>query len=504
MAGPTTGCRPRPQATDLRRCGDLDPTIGPAKQSPVPRGDERRRPRLRSPRVSGCTIGEVTRPPRVEYARTEDGLDIAYTVAGDGPRDVVMSHGFTTHLDLMHNFAWHVTWDRALSEHFRVITFDKRGSGLSDRSLGLGSIEDRTNDLLAVLDAAGSERASLVGISEGAPMSLVLAASKPHRVDRIAIYGGFARLAAGPDFPEGVSPELQTEFVEMMGELWGTGQVLGEIFIDCPPDQLDIAARLERSACTPQMAQDVLRANLSTDVRSILSAISAPTMVLHNEDDPLIDPAAGRAIADGIAGADFRGLPGGWHGTGYVDRALPVVEAAVEFLLGDEAAGSTVSPNRMLASVLFTDIVGSTEQAAELGDASWTGVLSRHDALATSTVERHGGRIVNRTGDGMLALFDGPSRGIECARELRRLIGALGIHLRAGLHTGEIERRGDDVGGIGVHISARVESAAEPGEILVTRTVRDLTAGSGVEFDDRGSHALKGVPEDWQLFAVVD
>lgn len=437
----------------------------------------------------------------VSYARTNDGIDIAYTITGKGPRDVVMIHGFTTHLDHIWDQPWHATWDRRLAEHFRILTLDKRGTGLSDRSLGFGSIEDRTRDLVAVMDAAGSERASLVGISEGAPISLSMAAAFPDRVDRIVIYGGWARLAAGPDYPQGAAPDVLDGFARWTGERWGEGECFG-VFIDSPEDVRDMWAHFERNACTPQMAEAILRGYFEVDVRALLPSVKAPTLVIHNAGDPLMPPALGRTISDGVPDAQYREFEGDYHCTSYVERALPRIDAAVEFLLGDGRPPS-VQTTRILATVLLTDIVGSTERASEVGDAAWGQMLDQHDARARVVVEKLGGRVVKTTGDGILAVFDGPSRGIECASAIAEAVRPLGIGVRAGVHTGEIEERGHDIGGVGVHVAARVAAHARGGEVLVSRTVRDLTLGSALTFDERGIHVLKGVPGEWELFALT-
>jgi class 3 adenylate cyclase/alpha-beta hydrolase superfamily lysophospholipase len=404
---------------------------------------------------------------------------------------------------LIWDFAWHTTWDRHLREHFRVITFDKRGTGLSDRSLGFGSIEDRVRDVLAVMEASGSARASLIGTSEGAPMSLVMASAHPERVERMVIYGGFARTLRGPDYPQGIPDAVAATITQRIVGAWGTGETYARYFIDSPDEAIDAMAQLERNACTPQMAGKILQANLAIDVRPMLSSIAAPTLVIHNADDRVVPAAWGRVIAEGVPGARYLEFEGDFHCTSYVDQAVPRVEAAVQFLLGDAGPTAAVTPSRVLASVLFTDIVHSTAQAVGIGDRDWSELLSHHDAIGAQWVERLGGRFVKQTGDGMLALFDGPSRCIECARAIRRSILPLGLELRAGVHTGEVELRGDDVGGVGVHISARVLASAAPGEIWVTRTVRDLTIGSAIVFRERGVHALKGLQEEWQLYSVV-
>jgi class 3 adenylate cyclase/alpha-beta hydrolase superfamily lysophospholipase len=440
--------------------------------------------------------------PEVRYARTDDGLDIAYSIGGSGPADVVVIHGFTTHLDLIWDSPWHAAWDRHLREHFRVITFDKRGTGLSERSLGYGSIEDRTRDLVAVMNAAGSARASLVGISEGAPISLVMAAAHRDRVERLVIYGGFACVAQGPDFPEGVPEDVQAGFEQLIVDSWGTGEIFGRFLIDSPDEAIEVLAQLERNSCTPQMAGKIMRANYGIDVRPLLASVAAPTLVIQTSGDPVVQPAWARVVAHQVSGARYLEFDGDFHCTSYLDRATPLIEAAVEFLRGDNVRPTTISPTRVLASVLYTDIVGSTDRAVELGDRAWTAILAQHDSIATHAVSNLGGRLVKQTGDGILALFDGPSRGIECARAIHDGLRPLGLEIRAAVHTGEIELRGDDVGGVGVHLCARVMAAAGDGETWVTRTVRDLTAGSALEFHDRGLHSLKGLPDDWQLYSV--
>jgi class 3 adenylate cyclase len=449
----------------------------------------------------------VVAPGDVRFATASDGVDIAYLTAGEGPRDLVLIFGFTTHLDLCWDIPWFSEWVRRSSEHFRTIVFDKRGTGLSDRLVGSGSIEQRTQDVLAVMDAVGSERASFVGISEGGPMAIVCASMHPERVERMVFYGAMSRIRQAPDYPGGAPDDLCEWFVQAVADEWGTGTVMGTTFFHHAADPEQTVARMarfERNACTRQMARQMIQANTDIDVRPLLSSISAPTLVLHTSGDPIIWPAHGRYLGEHIPDARYVELPGDHHCSWRLDETDAVITPALAFLNEDlPAAPSPGRAQRVLASVLFTDIVGSTELAATLGDAEWRQRLDRHDAMARREIERHGGRLVKTTGDGLLATFDGPSVAIDATHAIQASSTELGLAIRAGLHTGEVERRGDDVSGLGVHIAARVAALAGAGEILTTRTVRDLTAGAQLSFSERGSHTLKGVPEAWDLYAVV-
>lgn len=446
----------------------------------------------------------------IEYVRTSDDIDLAYTTYGDGPRDLVLIHGFTTHLDFVRDCPWHWMWTQRLGEHFRVIELDKRGTGLSDRSLGHGSLEDRTRDVLAVMDAAGSTRASIVGISEGGPMALSLAAMYPERVDRIVLYGSMARIAWAPDYPEGVADEMAEVFLSWMETAWGSGEVFATFLITHAPD-IDAAirfmAKFERNACTRRMAMEIMRRNLEIDIRRLLPSVSVPTLVIHNTGDPLIPVSIGRYLGEHIPGARYVEGDGDYHCTWAVDEFEPLLEQAIGFLQNEATAPERhPAPDsvRSLATILFTDIVDSTDKAAALGDERWSQLLDQHNRRGAEAVRRRAGTVVKTTGDGMLALFDGPSRAIQAVHELRRDVRDLGLQLRAGIHTGEIERTNGDVAGIGVHIAARVMALAGPDEILASRTVRELSAGSGVNFSERGTHTLRGVPGEWDIYAVAD
>ena len=447
-------------------------------------------------------------PGEVRFAQATDGVDIAYLVSGDGPRDLVLIFGFTTHLDLCWDIPWFSQWLRRSSEHFRTIVFDKRGSGLSDRPVSISSIEQRTQDVIAVMDAVGSERASFVGISEGGPMAIVCASMYPDRVERIVLYGSMARATWAPDYPDGVPSDLAEELVDLISDGWGTGVVMGTYFLNHHADPAQASAQVakfERNACTRQIATLMIRANAEIDVRALLPSVSAPTLVIHAGGDPLIPVALGRFLSDHIPGARYLELPGDFHCSWRHDEADAVITPALAFLNEEPepaAAPRTEETQRVLATVLFTDIVGSTERAVTMGDTAWSRLLDQLDASAAQAIKQRGGRLVKTTGDGILATFDGPSRAIDATHAMQAATAGLGLELRAGVHTGEVERRGQDVAGLGVHIAARVASLAGPGEILATRMVRDLTAGSDLSFSARGTHTLKGVPDTWDLFAV--
>jgi class 3 adenylate cyclase len=443
-----------------------------------------------------------TAPGEVKYARTNDGIDIAYTVFGEGP-DLLIAPGFVSHLDLM----WDLPPFEAMLDFgriFRVIMLDKRGTGLSDRSLGFGSVEDRTEDLRAVLDAVGSERAILYGISESGPMAVYFTASHPERVRALILYGTFAR------FDPAFGGPIPQEFAELLDSLerdWGAGRGYGR-FLSHPPDPVAaerVLARYERCACTPQMCREIMQRNSEIDVMPILSTISAPTLVMHCSDDPLLGVEYGRYLGSHIPGARYVEIDGDFHGSWRredIEKLRPPVAEFLRDVLGGGEPMARSVADRELATVLFTDIVASTERAAKIGDAAWRRILDRHERSASELIPNAGGRLVKSTGDGLLATFRGPSHAVAAARSIQDAALGLGVSVRAGLHTGEIERRGEDIGGIGVHIAARICALADAGEILVSRTVRDLAVGSRLAFDDRGTHALKGVPEQWQLFAV--
>ncbi|HVL80791.1 MAG TPA: adenylate/guanylate cyclase domain-containing protein [Actinomycetota bacterium] len=438
----------------------------------------------------------------IRYARSTGDIDIAYTVLGEGPVDLVYVSGFITHLDL----AWdlpHFDWLHQFDGVARVIVFDKRGTGLSDRSLGFGSLEERADDIRAVMDAAGSERAFVFGVSEGGPMAILFAATHPDRAHGLILYGTAARFAWSPDLGAGVTEEVAAPLLDFIEQRWGSGEVFS-MFVQHAADPVAttrLIARFERNACTPQMAREIMERNLEIDVRKLLPAIGVPTLVLHNSGDPVVDVRHARYMAERIPGATYIEAPGDFHGSWRPEHFVLASSPVLGFISGQTGAPAPLS-DRRLATVVFTDIEASTESAAAVGDERWRSMLDHHDRLASRVAERTGGRLVKGTGDGVLATFDGPGRGIAFAREFQQALLPSGIRIRTGVHTGEIEMRGTDVSGVGVVIARRICDTAVPGEVLVSRTVKDLVAGSGIGFDDRGTHELKGVPDEWQLFAV--
>ncbi|HUS62809.1 MAG TPA: adenylate/guanylate cyclase domain-containing protein [Acidimicrobiales bacterium] len=446
----------------------------------------------------------MTAPAEVRYARSSGDLDIAYTVFGDGPFDLVVVMGFVTHLDLQWQLPWYEAM-RAMGGACRVLVFDKRGTGLSDRSLGYGSLEERSDDIRAVMDAAGSQRAVIYGISESGPMALLFAATYPDRVQALVLYGTWARAAHAPDYPIGFRQERLDAFTDLLVREWGTGRAFGGIHVQHVPDTAEAGrflAQFERNACTPQMVAEIERRNFEMDVRSILPTISAPTLVMHCAGDPLVPVEGGRYLGEHIADARYVEIDGDFHGSWRTEDTAKLIPPFLEFLGSIGFEEPPPPATRALATILFTDIVGSTERAAEVGDRAWRELLDKHDATAAARVAEFGGHLVKTTGDGLLATFDGPTAGMGAARAIRESVAAFDVEIRAGVHTGEVELRGGDVGGIGVHIGARIAALARPGEILVSRTVKDLVTGSGIMLEDRGSHTLKGVPDEWQVYAV--
>jgi class 3 adenylate cyclase len=438
------------------------------------------------------------RAPDVHYAKSGD-LSIAYMVFGEGP-DLVVAPGFISHLE--------VTWEEPSVVHFhsrlasfrRVISFDKRGTGLSDPASHAPTLEESVDDLRAVMDAAGADRPDVLGISEGGTMAMLLAASHPDRVNNLVLYGTFARLVEAADYPSGVNAQDIEKLIEVSGAGWGEGIGLGAWAPSRRGDD-DLRrwwARLQRLSASPGMVRNIFALYPKVDIREVLPAIQAPTLVLNRRNDLMVNLELARYLADNIPGAKLVELDGTDHlfFTGDADALLDEVE---EFLTGSRPAPLV---QRVLATVLFTDVVGSTERAVELGDDRWRQLLRSHDAQVRRQLERFQGREVNTMGDGFLATFDGPARAIRCATAIRDAVRGLGLEVRAGLHTGEVEMSQGDISGIAVHLAARVAATAAPGEVLVSRTVVDLVAGSGLTFADRGTHALKGVPGDWQLFAV--
>ena len=443
-----------------------------------------------------------SRRPETKYAKSGD-VHIAYQVFGSGPFDLVLTPGAVSHQDLSWEEPHLVRYFRRLASFCRLIKFDKRGTGLSDRVAGTTTLEERMDDVRAVMDAAGSERAALVGVSEGGPMSILFAATYPDRTSALILNGSMVKALGDEEIywrPQ-ASEEQVVEYLDQIR--YDDDAILEQFALMAPSAANDERAndwflRLQRSGASPGAVRALAEMNAQIDVRSVLPSIRVPTLVVQVSGDRITTVEDGRYLSKHISGAKYVELPGEDHMTAFGDMEA-VVGAIEEFLTGVRPAPD---PDRVLATVLFTDIVGSTKRAAELGDRRWREVLDEHDQLVRNELARFRGKEIDTAGDGFLATFDGPARGIRCAMTLASDVGTLGLSIRAGLHTGEVELRNEDVGGIAVHIGARVAEEAGPGEVLVSRTVKDLVGGSGIQFEDRGVHALKGVPEQWQLFAV--
>jgi class 3 adenylate cyclase/predicted esterase len=434
--------------------------------------------------------------PVTRYATSGD-VSIAYQTMGDGPLDLVLVPGFVSHIEFMHELPGYTTFLRRLSTFARVVTFDKRGQGLSDRIAGAPSLEQRIDDVRAVMDAIGSRQATLMGFSEGCAMSVMFAAAHPDRVTRLILFGGYARLADNYD------PQAFEAMIANRTPFWGDGSLLKMIIPSQfhTPELIAQFAKFERLSASPGAFKAIQLMNIQIDVRSILGSVRVPTLVLNGELDPLLSVELGRDLAARIPNAKYIEYPGQGHAF-WMGDTEPLLGDIEEFVTGHrESASSEVE--RVLATVLFTDIVGSTRSAAEMGDLAWRRLLDRHDQTAKQIVEKHRGTLVKSTGDGILATFDGPGRAVRSALAFRSAAEQLGIRLRAGLHTGEIELRDRDIGGIAVHAAARVMAQCQPSEVLVSRVVTDLVGGAGLKFASRGPHELKGIPGRWDLFAAI-
>ena len=436
--------------------------------------------------------------PETRYAKSGD-VNIAYQLMGDGPFDLVLISGFVSHLDLDLDEPRMAYFLRRLASFSRLIRFDKRGTGLSDRPGGLPDLETRMDDVRAVMDAVGSERAAFLGYSEGGPMSCLFAATYPERTSALVIYASYAkRQDPDDDYPWASTPSERQAYAEQMERDWGVDSDLGSMAPNADAALRAWWARRARAAASPAAARDLVLMNSLIDTRAVLPTIRVPTLVLHRTGDRDSRVEEGRYLAEHIPGARFVELAGEDHFVSIeADQILDEVE---EFLTGTRPARE---PDRVLATVLFTDIVGSSQRAAELGDRAWRGLLAAHNSVVRHELERFQGREVDTAGDGFLATFDGPARAVRCARAIQAEMAELGLELRAGLHTGEVELVDGKVTGIAVHTGARVAALAGSGEVLVSSTVKDLVAGSGIRFEDHGEHELKGVGA-WRLYSVVD
>jgi class 3 adenylate cyclase len=439
--------------------------------------------------------------PETRYAKTGE-VHVAYQIVGAGPPDLVLVSTWFSHVEARWDFPGFAYYLRRLASFSRLISFDKRGIGLSDPVPldRLPLLEEWMDDVRTVMDAAGSDRAVLMGANEGAMMAALFAATYPDRVSALVLANATARPAWAADNPSGVPTDVIEALVETVDRSWGQGLTMAAVNPSIAGNEQAIRAwgRFLRLAASPSVAAAVIRMIFDLDVRAILPAIGVPTLVVSRRD-AVFPAATGRAVAELIPGAEFGEVPGVDYGlaVGDVD---PVIDEIEEFVTGTRPSHDV---ERVLSTVLFTDIVESTRLAAELGDRGWRAVLDAHEEIARREVGGHGGLIADFTGDGVVATFDGPGRAVRCGLALQDHAHALGVTIRAGVHTGEIERRGEDVAGIAVHIAARVMALADRDEVLVSRTVKDLVAGSGLRFEDRGTHELKGVPERWQVFRAA-
>jgi class 3 adenylate cyclase/alpha-beta hydrolase superfamily lysophospholipase len=430
--------------------------------------------------------------PVTRYALSGD-VSIAFQVMGDGPIDIVLVPGAVSHVEFLHEMPGYTAYLRQLAKYARVVTFDKRGQGLSDRIAGAAPLEQRMDDVRAVMDEVGSQRAVLMGFSEGSAMSLLFAASYPERVSHLILFGGFGRFG---------DLAISEERILQRVKAWGSGAMIHGVSPSqaANPDAVAQFAKFERLSASPGTYKAFASMNALIDVRSILSSVRVPTLVLHRTGDVMIPVEHGRELAARIPDAKYIEYPGPDHAFWSGDTDGPVGDIE-EFITGRrESAASDLE--RVLATVLFTDIVDSTRSAAEKGDQAWRRLLDGHDQLAKQIVDKHRGTLIKSTGDGILATFDGPGRAVRCALALGTASGQIGLPLRAGLHTGEIEIRGRDIGGIAVHAAARVMAQSQSSEVLVSRVVTDLVAGAGLKFSERGSYDLKGLPGRWELFAA--
>jgi class 3 adenylate cyclase len=431
--------------------------------------------------------------PRTQYAKSGD-VHIAYQVFGEGAVDLVFVPGFVSHIENYWDEPNFARWLRRLGSFSRVIMFDKRGTGLSDQVSELPGMDQRLDDVSAVMDAVGIERAAIFGISEGGSLATLFAASHPERSQALIIYGGFAQFSSW--FP---TQEALEGLIQYIDKNWGSGESMPMF---APTKQGDLAfqqwwGKFERLGASPAAAITLMRMNSQIDITEILPSINVPTLVIHRKDDVTVNVEGGRLLAERIPGAKYVELSGTDHLPFVGEDSDRILDEMEHFLTGET---STPSVERVLATVVFTDIVGSTARAQTLGDRAWGDLLDLHDKAVRKELARFRGNEVKWTGDGFLAAFDRPARAIQCALTIVNTVRALGIEVRAGIHTGEVDFLKNDIRGIAVHIASRVADLANGGDVVVSRTVKDLVAGSGIAFQDYGTYELKGVPDQWMLF----
>jgi pimeloyl-ACP methyl ester carboxylesterase len=434
------------------------------------------------------------------YAKSGD-LNIAYQVFGSGNVRLVLIPGWASHVENIWTLREFASFAEKLAQFARVVLLDRRGTGLSDPVSEPPTLEERMDDVRAVLDAVGWERAAIWGVSEGGPMAMMFAATYPERTQALLLYGTYARFSRSSDYPHGYPAELNDRWLPMLDTIWGTGELSRSFAPSVTGDaaMLRVLARLERMAMSPGTARKLFGLMTQIDVRHVLPAIRVPTLILHRADDKPVRVGHARFLAEHIAGARYVELAGADHlpWCGDTDGLLDEVR---EFLTGERAEAE---PDRVLTTILFCDIVDSTQRLAELGDHRWKQLLANFYALVDDKLRHFRGRKLDTAGDGLFAAFDGPARAVRCGAALARAVQPLGVQLRVGVHTGECEVLGDKYSGMAVHLGARVAAVAEPGQVLVSSTVKNLVVGSGIHFDDLGRHGLKGVPAEWHLFAAT-
>jgi pimeloyl-ACP methyl ester carboxylesterase len=441
--------------------------------------------------------------PETHYARSGD-VSIAYQVVGTGPFDLVWVQGFISNVELAWQQHTLATFNRQLASFCRLIRFDKRGTGMSDR-IGIATLETRMDDVRAVMDAVGSPRAALLGNSEGGPLSLLFAATYPERTRALVLWSSFPRYTWAPDYPWGMSEQEAEDELDGLVSSWNDLESMVkqvEAFAPSSDRQTRLAlAAAWRQSASPRDVEAVVRMNKEIDVRDVLPAITAPTLVMNRVGEDPVNVEGSRYLAEHISGARYVEFPGVDHMIAVGDTE-PILREIERFLTAAWEADEPSERDRLLATVLFSDIVGSSEKAAALGDRGWRELLERHHEVVRRELVRFRGKEVDTAGDGFFASFDGPARAIRCGCAIAEAMPKLGLEVRVGLHTGECELLDGKVAGIAVHTGARVAANAQPGEVLVSSTVKDLVAGSGLAFEDRGQHELKGIPGDWRLYAV--
>jgi pimeloyl-ACP methyl ester carboxylesterase len=441
----------------------------------------------------------VSTTPQTKYAKSGD-VHIAYQVTGEGDCDLVLVQGWVSHIE----YGWEdpalARFLERLATFSRLILFDRRGTGLSDRLAGVPTLEQRMDDVRAVMDAVGSQRAVLVGISAGGPMCMLFAATYPERTTSLVLYGTAARALRTPDYPIGLPREALDRYVDLIERTWGTGATVEQFAPSRARDEhfRQSWGRFERLAVSPAGAKAMARVTYETDASQTLPAIGVPTLVLHREGDLIARVNGARYMAERIRGARYVELAGADH-CPWVGDSDAILDEIEEFATG---ARHAAEPDRVLATVLFTDIAGSTEKLAALGDRRWQELLEQHHAVVRGQLSKFRGREIDTAGDGFLAAFDGPARAVRCAWAVVSELRRLGLEVRAGLHTGECEVMKGKLSGMALHTGARIASLAMPGEVLVSATVRDLVYGSGIAFHDRGAHLLKGVPGERRVYRV--